>query len=246
VQQLKDAGVETSYVTLNTIHQFYEPYLHWKTTGQCFVHLKMAMSLDGKIAEHAKHRTQISGAAEFRYTMQQRLHSDALLTTVETINIDDPQFNVRLQDLVIDKPVIILDRLLSLSENARVLKSNSRLIVLHSEQADVEKIKAWREKKVECRCVTMQDGHLDVIHIKKILGSLGYHSIWLECGQRLASAWMQKKQVDALSLYGSPSWLGNNAYSAFDTVQNILKEYVCIKTVAQGNASIMLFKPQIF
>ena len=74
------------------------PYLKHRTTGQPWVVLKMAASLDGRTAAPDGTSRWITGEAARRDVHRLRAHSDAVLVGAGTVRADDPELTVRLDD----------------------------------------------------------------------------------------------------------------------------------------------------
>ena len=75
--------------------QLNEAFVKRVRTGLPFVELKVAMTLDGKIATSSGRSRWISGEAARRWAHQRRDQADAILVGANTVRIDDPQLTVR-------------------------------------------------------------------------------------------------------------------------------------------------------
>jgi diaminohydroxyphosphoribosylaminopyrimidine deaminase/5-amino-6-(5-phosphoribosylamino)uracil reductase len=75
------------------------PYLKHRSTGQPWVVLKMAASLDGRTAAPDGTSRWITGEAARRDAHRLRAHSDAVLVGAGTVRADDPELTVRLVDV---------------------------------------------------------------------------------------------------------------------------------------------------
>ena len=120
---LSEHGIDVLYFPLPAIDAFYESYRYWTLTHKPWVTVKMAQTMDGKIAGAAGERVTISNAICADFTHNQRLHSDVILTTARTVNQDNPLLNVRLSEDVVAKPVAIIDSHLKLNPEATILAS---------------------------------------------------------------------------------------------------------------------------
>ena len=72
-----------------------EAFNYWITQRKPFVHLKCAMSLDGKIATNTGESKWITGTQARQYGMRLRLGADAIVAGINTILRDDPQLTIR-------------------------------------------------------------------------------------------------------------------------------------------------------
>jgi diaminohydroxyphosphoribosylaminopyrimidine deaminase / 5-amino-6-(5-phosphoribosylamino)uracil reductase len=110
---LRDAGVEVTVgVAADDVADQLAPYLKHRTTGQPWVVLKMASSLDGRTAAPDGTSRWITGEASRQDVHRLRATSDAVLVGAGTVRADDPALTVRLDDGVErDQPLrVVLGR----------------------------------------------------------------------------------------------------------------------------------------
>lgn len=222
-EKLSSNGVECLHVSHPEIDAFYDSYRHWWTTGRPRVTAKLALSLDGKIAGPEKARVALTGDSANQFTHQWRKRSDAILTTAQTILIDDPQMNVRLGAETIAKPLFILDRLGRLPWNAKVIRTAADITLFHGIEADECRLEALKESRVKLvRTPTTPQG-LDLGFVVDYLGkTAGAHDVWLEAGGTSFSQFVRSGLVDRAFLFVAPRWLGKDATLAFDAPSETL------------------------
>lgn len=220
---LQAAGIETVYLPLPEIQQFYASYRFWWQEKRPYITAKLAMSLDGKIAGAHGERIYLTGAAAQQFTHEQRRQSDAILTTAKTIIADDPLLNVRLANETCRKPVYIIDSRLETPLNANVFLSAEKVILFHHSQADAEKITAYSNKNAQCVKVSANKNGLNLLEIVNYIGGNGAHDVWLEAGGRCFAAFLQENLIQHAFIYIAPQWLGAAAQTAFTAQHNIFK-----------------------
>lgn len=99
VERLRAAGIDVEVgVGSNAVADQLEPYLHQRRTGRPFVVLKLAATLDGRIAAPDGTSTWITGEPARRDVHRLRAESDAILVGAGTVRADDPSLTVRLVD----------------------------------------------------------------------------------------------------------------------------------------------------
>jgi diaminohydroxyphosphoribosylaminopyrimidine deaminase / 5-amino-6-(5-phosphoribosylamino)uracil reductase len=97
IQRLRDAGIEViEGVGASLIEEQLKPYLHQRRTGRPFVVLKLAMTLDGRIAAPDGTSTWITGEEARRDVHQLRAECDAILVGAGTVRADNPSLTVRM------------------------------------------------------------------------------------------------------------------------------------------------------
>ncbi|HEV3266236.1 MAG TPA: dihydrofolate reductase family protein, partial [Acidimicrobiales bacterium] len=96
---LRQAGVEVDVgVAADQVADQLAPYLHHRRTGRPWVVLKLAATLDGRIAAPDGSSRWITGAAARADAHRLRARSDAVLVGAGTVRADDPSLTVRLPD----------------------------------------------------------------------------------------------------------------------------------------------------
>ena len=210
-QLLKEHGVAVQHVPLAAIDAFYESYHYWTVTKRPWVTVKMAQTLDGKIAGSNGARVHLSNALCAEFTQQQRAYSDVILTTATTVNQDNPELSARLPGCVVKKPVAILDTRGTLNPDARVLTTAPHCHVYHDDK------KSMLTEHAHCRyhAVPAENGGLSLLSILHHLGAQGYHDVWVEAGGRLFSALHRLQLVNRTYVYLVPTTLGDAALSAY-------------------------------
>ena len=95
--RLREAGLEVTTGTLaDEATELLEPYLHHRRSGRPFVVLKLAATLDGRIAAPDGTSRWITGPEARLDVHQLRADSDAVLVGAGTVRADDPELTVRL------------------------------------------------------------------------------------------------------------------------------------------------------
>lgn len=96
VQQLRNAGLTVDVGVLeHEVRAQLAPYLHHRSTGRPFVVLKMASTIDGRIAAADGSSQWITGETARKRVHQLRAESDAIVVGAGTIRADNPSLTVR-------------------------------------------------------------------------------------------------------------------------------------------------------
>lgn len=208
---LNEHGVEVFHYPLPEIDDFYQSYRYWTLTNKPWVTVKLAQSLDGKIAGAKGARVQLSNALCEAFTHQKRRQCDVILTTARTINQDDPKLNVRLSGVEEAKPVAIIDSHATVNPEANVFSTAKHCHIYHSEQC----VPSTIHSNSTCHAMPATKGLLDLSAVISHLGKLGYHDVWVEAGGALFSALHLAQLVNKTYIYVVPKVLGESAISAY-------------------------------
>ena len=214
-QALKQAGINCFLVELSEIKSFYGSYCYWMLNKRPWTTIKLALSLDGKIAGVKHEPVALTGEELKFYTHEFRKKSDALLTTINTILQDNPQLNVRLANEIIKKPIYILDSNLRLPLDVRVHQTAEKLVIFHEESADKKRKLALTERNVRCVEIRKAKEGLDLEEILSAIGADGIHDLWVEVGKKCFQSFLYKQLVHRALIYIAPKILGDQAVSAF-------------------------------
>lgn len=208
---LTEKGVEVVYCPLPEIDRFYESYRHWTLTHTPWVTVKLAQSLDGKIAHAHGVRCTLSNEACATFTHQQRLHTDVILTTARTVHHDNPLLNARVAGKTVGKTVAILDRALTLAPDANVFTHAASCLIYHDKCQKAPPDDTLRTY----HGVDADENGLDLEAVLLDLGARGHHDVWVEAGGTLFRALHHEKRVQRTYLYLVPRCLGESSLSAY-------------------------------
>ncbi len=189
------------------------PFIKWASTGQPWVLLKAALSLDGRIATISGASKWITGEKSRRVTHRLRCQSDAILVGVETVLADDPALTTRLPGRGGRDPLrIILDSHLRTPPTARVINRNSAATwIFCGPQADDNRARRLREAEVEIHQVGLAaDGFLALPEVLAGLGSAGVSTLLVEGGGRVHGAFLREQLADELAFFIAPMLIGGD------------------------------------
>jgi len=208
IKTLKDAGLEVSVGVLESeAKRLNEAFFKWITKKIPFVILKVASTIDGKIADTSGESKWITSFASRKLVHRLRAFYDAVLVGIGTILKDDPELTVRF--VKGRNPVrVILDAYLRTPLDAKVLSAEGRKIIFHSSQVSKDKVKALKALKVELFEVSSKDGLLDLDEVLKKLGEMGIASLIVEGGRKVLSSFLDMGLVDKILYFVAPKVLG--------------------------------------
>ena len=167
------------------------------------VTLKLATSLDGRIATATGESRWITGEAAREQGHRLRAAHDAVLVGVQTVLADDPQLTVRLPERAVDQPLrVVLDSRLRTPPGAK-LAGEGTLILTTAEPYAVG------GALVE-RVDSDGDGRPTVEAVLKALKRHGVGSVLIEGGGQVAASFIAADAVDALEWFRAPILLGGD------------------------------------
>lgn len=210
IVSLSQAGIACKQISIPEIESFYAAYRHWICTGNAHLNAKLAISLDGKYAKKQA-TAMITGNTLERQTADFRSRHDVIVTSINTILMDDPQLNVRLDDNMISKPVIVLDQSAELPLSAQIFKTASAIMVFYTNIAPLARVNALQKAGVNCQLIDGMNELLDPRALPRAIGQLGFHTAWVETGGKWLASLLAAKQLNQLYLYVGNTILGHEA-----------------------------------
>jgi len=203
---LRAAGIAVEIGLLREeAEQINEAYLHYMSTGMPFVHLKLAVSLDGKIATRTRDSRWITGP-ESRVRAHELRHGyDAILVGAGTAETDDPQLSDR-SGLPRRRPLVrvVLDDEVRLSPDSQLAATTSKspVIVFGNESANHADV--LRAQGVEI--VNSTRG--DLVGVLRELGSRSIQSVLVEGGSTVAGEFIDAGLVNKVTFFIAPKIIG--------------------------------------
>ena len=192
-----------------------EAFIKSHTVGLPFVCLKLAETLDGKIATSTGASRWITGEEARREVHRLRSFYDAVLSGEATVGADDAELTVRLCEG--RNPLrVVLDRELRLPLEAKVFSSEAQTIVFASFSSSVSaKVAQLSERGVRVVFVNDRSGGLDLREVLSELHNRQVFSVLVEGGSRLSASLIRAKLVDKIAMFVAPKLFGGDALGSF-------------------------------
>lgn len=178
-------------------------------TGLPYVTLKIAQSLDGKIADAAGRSRWISSPQARREAHRLRAEADAVLAGIGTVLADDPLLSVRGVKVPRQPWVVALDSSFRVPRGARIF-SNERVLVATTRRASVTAMKKL-SRDVKILVLPSDEGRVSLPALLKALGGLGISRVLVEGGGRVAGSFISQGLADRFICFVSPLIMGGTA-----------------------------------
>lgn len=192
------------------------------TERRTFVALKLALSLDARIAEAPGRRTSVTGPRALRATHRLRAGHDAVAVGVGTVLADDPRLTVREWRAPAAPPArVVLDSGLRTPPDSRLVAEadTAPLWLFAAPDAPTERARALTARGVQVLTVAeTRPGRLDLGAVLAELWRRDVRSLLVEGGADLASSLLTEDRVDRLHLFYAPFLLGPGGLPAFTDV----------------------------
>lgn len=210
VQVLKKSGIQVTMGVLSKqIASQNEAFLKWIKTGKPFVTLKMAQTMDGKIATKTGESKWISGKVARGFVQELRAEQDAILVGKNTFFKDNPSLTVRGTKKRVQKEKpwrVVFASELNCRAGATIIKGPQQTIFVISEK----KLSNLKSPKSGATYIAVPEkkGKLDLKDLMKQLGGLGISKLLVEGGGELAASLIEQKLVDKFYWIVAPKIFG--------------------------------------
>jgi diaminohydroxyphosphoribosylaminopyrimidine deaminase/5-amino-6-(5-phosphoribosylamino)uracil reductase len=199
------AGADEAALAMN------EDFAKWIRTGQPFVILKTALTLDGKIAAREGSTTWITSEASREEVQRIRHTADGLLTGIGTVLADDPRMSDRT-----GKPRrrrlmrAVVDSRLRLPLKSTLVKSaENDVMVFTLQPGDSPRARALERAGVQVVRVGARRGRVDLRAVIRELGKREILNLVIEAGAELNGAALEAGIVDKMILFYAPKIMGS-------------------------------------
>ena len=188
IRKLKLHGIKISAGILESeAKKANRPLIKFITTGMPYVTVKMAESLDGKIATRTGDSKWITGEDSRKYVHRLRAKVDAVMVGANTAMIDDPTLLSRTSNEKQPVRVIVGNRR-KIPRNARIISTAANAPVYIA--------------------AAKRGGKVDLKDLLKKLGGMGMTHVLVEGGGELVAGLVEKRLVDAFLFFIAPKIIG--------------------------------------
>jgi len=179
--------------------------------GRPLVTLKLAMTLDGRIAARGGDARWITGPEARRLAHRLRDRHDAVLVGAGTVRADDPRLTCRLPGGHDPIRVVLAGAGLELPSRARVLRPGGPPTwVIAPRGAAPARVEALRRRGLEVMTLPARGGRVGFAAVARALGARGLTSVLVEGGATVAAGALRAGIVDRVVLFLAPLLLGGD------------------------------------
>ncbi|UCF06652.1 MAG: bifunctional diaminohydroxyphosphoribosylaminopyrimidine deaminase/5-amino-6-(5-phosphoribosylamino)uracil reductase RibD [bacterium] len=179
------------------------PYIHRSVTGRCFVMLKLASTLDGRLT--AVGRRWLTGSPARARVHDLRAQTEAIAVGIGTLIDDRPRLDRRLHEEELPPPVrMVFDPQLRFPLDYPWLVDGERVIIYAVRNADPGRRHALEAANAEVVILPEKDGLVDLTHWIEEISSRGFTSVMVEGGGRIATSILREGCFERLVLFYAP------------------------------------------
>jgi diaminohydroxyphosphoribosylaminopyrimidine deaminase/5-amino-6-(5-phosphoribosylamino)uracil reductase len=209
---LRKAGVEVEVLNDPAFERQNEQFMHYMRTRRPFVHLKLAATLDGRIAAAGGDSRWVTGEGARLRAHELRAEAGAVLVGVGTVHADDPLLTARgLREEPPRITRVVLDPRLTVRSNSRLASTASEapVLIFSDEVALDGREKALETLGVEVVGAPRSSEGLHLLNVLQQLGRRGIRGLVVEGGGETAARFVEGDLADKITLFYAPKLVGS-------------------------------------
>ena len=227
LEALRAARLQTTVgVCEGEARRLNEGFARWSQDKRPFVLMKVAMTLDGRIApppalHQAREPYWITSEAARAAVQPLRWQADAVLVGIDTVIADDPLLTDR-SGRSRRRPLlrVVLDSALRMPLDSKLVTTAQNDVVVFTVSNDETRIAALRSRGVRVEVLPAEDGRVPLGKVLDHLGSEDILTLLTESGTRVNTALLAGGLADRVHLFVSPQIMGSDAIPAYSGIVN--------------------------
>ncbi|MES2677717.1 MAG: bifunctional diaminohydroxyphosphoribosylaminopyrimidine deaminase/5-amino-6-(5-phosphoribosylamino)uracil reductase RibD [Pseudomonadota bacterium] len=209
IKKLQEAGIEVIVGILeDEARQINQGFFTARTLGRPFITLKLATSLDGKIAAKNGDSKWITNEKSRQYAHYLRAKNDAILVGAATIRADNPMLDCRINGLEKYSPKrIILSSSLNIDPESQIIQSANSIPTYIATNLETKKFEDLGVKIINFKNDDLND-------LAKKLPAMGINNLLIEGGSIVAEQFLKAELIDKFIWIKSPKTIGTDGIDA--------------------------------
>ncbi len=220
IKKLRRAGIKVEVgLCAAECRSLLEAFTKFITKRLPFVTLKLAASLDGKIATASGDSKWVSDEASRALVHRWRNQVDAVVVGAGTVQADDPQLSCRIRGG--RNPYrVVLDSRLRIPLRAQLLRQldTYKTIVATTEKAPVAKARAIAALGAQVWRLPLRHDQVAWPPLLRRLAAMGVVSVMIEGGASVAASALKSKMVDRIEFFYAPKIVGGDGRVMIDAL----------------------------
>jgi len=254
VERLKKAGIEVKTGVLEReAKMLNRHFIHWIKTGNPWISIKVALTIDGCMATLTGDSKWITGEEARKDTHRWRKGLDAIMVGINTVLKDDPRLTVRYVKSNHQPVRVIIDPDLRIHAGLKILDSSAKTKIFYCgnrSKPDQSLLNLVKQNGHELIEINNCRDKINLREVFSILAEEGIIKIGIEGGAFLASKVIEDDLASELLIYFAPAMLGDclKIGSTFSIGEmKKAKRFITekVKRFTNGDVKLHLFHPEI-
>ncbi len=217
IQALRDAGIEVVCGVLeDEVREVLAGYIMYRTENRPFVTLKIASTMDGKIATASGESQWITGELARRYGHLERSRHDMIAVGIGTVLGDNPRLSARIEGVQNDPVRLVFDAELLIPQDSELVLSADQTPtwVVCGDDVDSEKAEWLLSTSVDILKYPLNDK--GIVALSTLLPELvqrGIQTMMVEGGRLLITEFLKAGICDRILWFRAPCIIGDTGFS---------------------------------
>ncbi len=238
ISKLKKANINViENILREDAEKLNESFIKYITTRLPFITVKIAQTLDGKIADYRSDSKWITNLDSRKEAHRLRAMHDAILIGANTIKTDNPELTVRLAKGK-NPTRIVIDGKLSSPINSKIFSSarKVRTMVLIAESCNKKKprkIRLLKKLGVEIYSIKTKNNYIPPLQILKLIAKLNITSVLVEGGAKIFSQLIEHKLADKVVIFVAPKIIGDGRNAVIFSKNKSIDKTINLKKITR-------------
>ena len=216
VKILQDAGIEVSWALLeDKATELNRVFLKYIQTGMPYTFLKVAITMDGKIATRSGSSKWITNELSRNRVQKLRNKYMGIMVGIGTVLADDPSLTARVEN-AINPYRIVIDPNLDTPLEAKLVVNNSdekTILVTKKKNIETDKYKKMMQNNV--KFILIDKDEFEMKEVFSEVGKLNIDSVLVEGGSSVISRCFKENMIDGGEIFIAPKILGDEKATPF-------------------------------
>lgn len=235
IRKLKEAGIEVEVGMMEKqAQETNKAFFKSRKTGLPYITLKIATSLDGKIATKNFDSKWITSEKARQFSHHLRAINDAIMVGSNTVKKDNPSLDCRILGLEDKSPRrVVISNSLDFDDGFKIFQNDPEttieptIILTGKAENNFSKLKGLNVEIIKC---AEKDGKVDLLDACKKITQIGINSLIIEGGKNLATQFLKENLIDELIWIRNKRIIGNDGIAAigsfnFTSIDQILENF---------------------
>ncbi len=219
VEKLKKAGIKVHEGLLKEKAELLnQAFLCNILKKRAYVTLKMALSLDGKLAVSSGESKYITDEVSLDIVHSIRAEADAILVGGRTLIMDNPRLSVRKKGIYKNIVKIVLKKSLNIKKDLNIFKGKGEIIFVTDQKTEIP---SWlaKLKNVEILKYDFSNDNYLIEFLEKIYRDYRVGKLLIEGGVKVSSIFLKNNLVDRLIIFHSGRKILGGSYTPFSDIK---------------------------
>lgn len=239
IAKLREADIETECGVLrNTSSDLNRPFIKFMKDHLPYITIKMAQSVDGKIADTKGRSKWITSKTSRQFVHKLRSQNDAVMIGINTLIKDDPLLTNRTRNQIKKQPFrIVADTNLSTPLGSRILKNSKikggEVLIVGGKGASLKKKASLEKKGAKVILLPGKGNRVDLVRLMRYLADMNVMSVLCEGGGELSASLLKDKLVDEVFFFISLRIIGGRTSpTSCDGLYSDIRKSVRLKDIS--------------